>query len=460
MKKFLIGVTLGMAATVAATADDQSTRYTRPPLPSRQALDRLHLTMAWHVYVATDGRRDGLFSVQLIDDQVLVQNRSGIVTLLDARDGSTIWRTMVGSPFEVSEAMAYNKTAVFAIRGGFIYALDRKSGKVRWKFSLPHGVSAPPAADDTLFYLCLLTREVYAYDLPETLPPQVPMGLPSEIASSSPSPGTASGYPNQADQRPVFQPAPRAGEVGPQPRYAWTYSAETRLEKPILQTQDLLAVSGVAGIFFGLNKENGKPAYRFTARAAVSAPLGQWGNVCYMGSQDFNLYALDIVGGRFLWRFVGGAPILVKPQVSDEDIFLSPANAGLYRIDRKTGEQVWHNRRADLFLAQNKKFVYATDSVGRLLVLDRARGTQLSVYNAREFVVHVPNEVTDRLYLASNDGLIVCLHDRDYPKPLAMKQVFATSWAQPIKPKEGEAKPKQTPAKPKPAEQDQDNSGE
>ena len=31
--------------------------------------------------------------------------------------------------------------------------------------------------------------------------------------------------------------------------------------------------------------------------------------------------------------------------------------------------------------------------------------------------------MTDRLYLASNDGLVMCLHDRDYPAPLRMKTV-------------------------------------
>jgi hypothetical protein len=37
--------------------------------------------------------------------------------------------------------------------------------------------------------------------------------------------------------------------------------------------------------------------------------------------------------------------------------------------------------------------------------------------------VAVTNELTDRLYLASHNGLIVCLHDRAYPTPLRMKNV-------------------------------------
>src|SRR5262249_53688485 len=76
------------------------------------------------------------------------------------------------------------------------------------------------------------------------------------------------------------------------------------------------------------------------------------------------------------------------------------------------------NPGADRLLAANPKFVYATDPSGRLLVLDRKRGVTLSAYDTRAFPFPVVNEVTDRLYLAANDGLLVCLHDRAYSKPV------------------------------------------
>src|SRR5207249_2149095 len=123
--------------------------------------------------------------------------------------------------------------------------------------------------------------------------------------------------------------------------------------------------------------------------------------------------------GRILWRVLGGAPILRKPIVFDEDLYFSAESVGLYRLDRETGQLRWHNRQADQFLAQNKKFVYATDFSGRLLILDRARGRVLTSYDGvRDFVVPVPNELTDRIYLAGQDGLLMCLHDRDHPTPL------------------------------------------
>ena len=65
----------------------------------------------------------------------------------------------------------------------------------------------------------------------------------------------------------------------------------------------------------------------------------------------------------------------------------------------------------------------------------------------------VSNELTDRIYLASNDGLLLCLHDRDYAKPVRVKNV------QEKKPATAEGDKKQAPAKPitiKPKEKDKD----
>src|SRR5262249_28425571 len=73
--------------------------------------------------------------------------------------------------------------------------------------------------------------------------------------------------------------------------------------------------------------------------------------------------------------------------------------------------------------AVNNKFVYAADSAGRLRVLDRATGKQLSYYEPfREYNFPVHNQTTDRLFLAANNGLLVCLHDREYEKPLVHRK--------------------------------------
>jgi len=154
----------------------------------------------------------------------------------------------------------------------------------------------------------------------------------------------------------------------------------------------------------------------------IIVPPGQHGDIAYVASQDSNLYAVHVVNGSIEWRFTTGTPIVYRPAVTDDDVYVTTDRGGLRRLDRKTGQAIWRNGAADHFLAANPKVVYATDRSGHVLVLDRTRGTQVGSYDAREFTVPVSNDLTDRIYLAAHDGLIVCLHDRDLAKPHVNKK--------------------------------------
>jgi hypothetical protein len=219
--------------------------------------------------------------------------------------------------------------------------------------------------------------------------------------------------------------ASRSVANGPQPIFRWDYRAPTELEQqPVLAAVDMLW-AGANGSVLVMPKSNETPGhpYRFPADAPISVQPGQYGELAYVGSHDGSLYALHIPSGKALWRFAGGSPIHQKPAVTDDDVYVAPRLSGLYRLSRATGHTHWRNTEARRFLAANPKFVYAADRNGRLMVLDRARGTTLSTYPGTiDFVVPFSNEQTDRIFLAAHDGLLVCLHDRDYPTPVKMKE--------------------------------------
>src|SRR5438067_12235422 len=120
MKKVLGGF-IGMLL-IAAAVWPQSPAYkvhTSPNLPTREALDRLSLTMAWKNRIAVKGERDGLYSVQLIPGgerpapQLVVQTYRGDVLLLDAETGDVLWRTPVGSAFLTLQPVGYNTHSIF-----------------------------------------------------------------------------------------------------------------------------------------------------------------------------------------------------------------------------------------------------------------------------------------------------------------------------------------------------------
>jgi outer membrane protein assembly factor BamB len=491
-------VTVGLFLTIGSLAAQPATRiYTRPPVPPAEALDRLNLNLAWYTYVPSDGQRDGIFSMLILDDQLLVLMRGGAVLALDPATGATQWRTRVGRPYVPPVGFGANSRLLLVAKGVSVYGLDRRTGSLQWEFNLPNAPTASPAVDEERFYIPMGTNKLFAYALPgpepatpvaEGPPSSAGEARPAAPARSGPLPSVrvsasvlgATGSSLQAISAvssagrtvraigPLSSAGAGATEemaIGPQPRFLWNYVTETRPETRVEQSSILVAdfvfQVGANGLFFTISKFEPRMFYRFQADAATSAALGQYDDIAYVPSDDFRVYAINIVTGKILWRFVGGGPIRQKPRVTDDSVYVAADRTGLYRLDRATGDTIWRNGAAARFLAVNPKFVYAVDHSGRLLILDRANGAELAGYEAtRDFVIPISNDVNDRVYLASNDGLLICLHDRDYPAPVPIKRAEVKAPTAGAEPKK--AAPATIPAKPavkKPAAEDKDEKG-
>jgi outer membrane protein assembly factor BamB len=437
LARTLLAATLVAAGGMGALQAEQarSKLYTQPVPPPRELLDRLNLQMSYRLYVPMDGRQDGLATVQLQGRNLFVQTRSGLVTLIDAETGATVWRQRVGRPYVVEHALAFNSREVYVVNNVHLFALDRLTGAVNWSFRMPEGVSAPPLADENILYVASATGLITAYLLPR---PDLLATAPPSAAAYKTLPTLRPGSRvSTAAVTPLARSARAASTMdetaGPQPTRVWTEVTSLRLELPIVLTRDRLVVPTPNGTVLGMSKLLTANAtttinYRFSTESNIRMPAGYFDGIAYIGSENANLYALQSDGGRLLWRATIGVPITRRPAVTEEDIYVVSARQGMMRLDRATGQPMWRipasggliesNAAADYFLAANPKYVYALDASGRFFVLDRRRGVTLSGFDGRDFVFPISNDITDRVYLAANNGLIVCLHDREYPQSL------------------------------------------
>jgi outer membrane protein assembly factor BamB len=434
MKKAAVAA-LGAAALFAAVAssEDPTRIYTQPALPSAEALDRLNLKMAWSANVPMDGRRDRFSSIQVDSGQLIIQTRSGLVTVLDGETGRYLWRARPGRSYQQEIRPAFNSRAVFATDSMTMFSLDRNTGAEQWEYPIPTALATDPIADEGKIYICTMVARVTAFYLPV---PGGPVRPPTE---------TGKGL-EAAKDTTAFAPSPSRGTPpvqGPAEArltMAWDFNSARRLDFPPAASPDALLIVNPTGQFQGLAKSprelTPNELYRSPGESPLSAPPGQAEDIAYLGAQDGHVYAVGIASGKLLWRYTPGTPTTRRPfavQVTDgdrtdRDLYVTAEDKGLARINQDNGEPQWSIHKADFspeadrVLAVNPKFVYATDRSGRLLVLDRRNGAVLSRYDVHDYVVPVTNEDDDRVYLASNDGLIVCLHDKDYVQPLAYRK--------------------------------------
>jgi outer membrane protein assembly factor BamB len=419
MKTFACVTLTATLAVTAALAQDRDLIWSSPAVPPREALDRLNLKLAWSSFVSTEGMRDGIASVQLSGGLLLVQTRSGLVTALGAENGHTLWRTRIGRPYRRPLPLAFNRKGIYAVNGTSLFALDRDTGAKLWEFDLSGGASSPPVAGEYQIYVGFGTSRLSAYLLPQA--DRSNEALPTtEFANYLRGEEQSAGYPT--------------GTLATQPILAWQALTQARLEfAPVLGAENIL-FAAPDGLIFGMEKfpvRTRRATERFRYQltdSPINVPPGHYEDMAYIGSSDSNVYAVNTTSGRTDWRFTTGTAIHRQPIATEKDVYVISERRGLARLNRATGESLWHlprggvdfpaNREADRFLAANAKFVYAADASGRLLVLDRATGLRLSQYDGiRDFSVPFANEMNDRIYLAANNGHLLCLHDRDYPTP-------------------------------------------
>ena len=114
----LIGVSAGLA-------QDPTRLFTRPAVPSRETLHNLNLKMAWRTLLPVDGKRDGINSVQVLGDEILIQLRNGSLLLLNGETGQTIWQRLVGVPYRATIPPTANESSIIGINGTRLFSLER-----------------------------------------------------------------------------------------------------------------------------------------------------------------------------------------------------------------------------------------------------------------------------------------------------------------------------------------------
>ncbi len=224
---------------------------------------------------------------------------------------------------------------------------------------------------------------------------------------------------------------------GIKPPIRWEYGMTSRVLFPPLLTPYRVWLALDDRTVVGLSKFTKETEVVQHLLSDISAPVGQGGTNAYVPLSDGNLFAYEGTtgnktgGATLLWRAQPGGIMSRMPLVTDDAVFAAGDNSGVVRVDRKTGVVIWRSDSPiDRVVAVNQEFAYLSDRQGRFYVFDALRATDktrkyaapLTGIDLSEFNVPVTNTVSDRIFLAADNGLVVCLRDASpkYARPVRM----------------------------------------
>jgi outer membrane protein assembly factor BamB len=380
-------------------------------------LDRFGMTRLWYSQVPTLRLRERVLTLKQKEDLLFAASDKGQLHCLEAETGKLRWSQDVSeTPGEVFPP-ALTAKFVYVCSGSRFSQLDRQTGQIIQTRSLPSACTSGPAANDDFCYVQTVDNFLYAIAL-----------------KSDPE-----------DEGKIW-PFKRKFTL---PYVRWFFNVGSPLANPPIAAKDRVIFAGNNGVVFASSLQERNILYRFITNSKVSAPISFRDRTYYVATEDYNLYAVDL-NGQLRWRFASGFPIVRQPVPLADDVLITPEGVGLMCVSNADGKLRWINDAAYRVVGVSQKRIYAVSSTMRFLILDRADGTTVGSWFSPDFPITAYNQTTDRIFQATERGLIQCLAERENVTPYFHETLPTSTDAESAPPAETEAEETESPSTPEP----------
>ena len=387
MSRFLAGLFGLLLVAGAAEFAAAQPASLGPTLPPQRILNRYRLERAWWAQAVLNPSRDKLQYLTIDEQVVYVQATSGVVTAFDNETGERLWSHLVGLADQQTYPITSNESLALVVNGMYLFALDKFSGELRWQLKLPRFPSTRPSIDDRAVYIGSLDGRMYAFELRRIDELYQEHLLPQWTMHS----------------------------------LLWQYQTGGEITAPAVSSGRLVHFASRNGSLYAVTADRAQRIFQFETDGPVSAPIVQANGLLFLPSEDFKLYCLNAENGLVQWAFPTGLPIRKMPVVVGEDVFVVPDRGGLFCLQMRTGKERWWKPDGAEFLAATPERVFVSDRQHNIVIVDRQDGTELGALPLRRFEVYLSNDRTDRLYVATRSGLVVCIREQGREFPLYHK---------------------------------------
>lgn len=242
-------------------------------------------------------------------------------------------RTLIEFPPAVK-----NGLAVFGVNSGRVFALDARTGKVRWAKRQKSYIASTPAIAGPRVYVTSMDGMFTAYRV--------------------------------SDGRKTFE-FPTGGSP---------------VESSPLIVDDLAYFGTWKGTLYAVDLRTGKARWTFQASADIKASAVKAGNRIVVGDYAGNVYALNPRTGARLWTASVGKRFYGGPGFSDGTIVIGDVGGAVIALDAATGREKWRHSTGGQYVYASPAIaggtVYIGEYGGRFLALRLSDGRVKWTFNA------------------------------------------------------------------------------
>jgi outer membrane protein assembly factor BamB len=380
----LVVLSLAVLFSIDVAAFAQSVARGGSPLPVESSLNRLGLTRRWWSHATINKHRDKVLYLSVDEKYLFMQSTAGVISTFDCETGKHLWSRAIGDADRAIYPASMNDDTLFVVNGLQLFAVRKETGEILFNLALPSQPSSSPSADAHRMFVGFLDGSLYAFDLAKVRELQ------------------------RAGQLPQYA----------QEAVAWRYRTGQAIAAAAVPRGKVVTFASRNGSLYSVSAEDRKLIFQFETDAPLTAPLVRYRNSLLIASEDSTFYSLNMTNGRQGWQFTTGVVIRKSPVLIDDEVYLMPEHGSLYKLSAETGKPRWSQPQFDSFLAASSTRVYAVGHGNQLKVLSRETGDEFGMLPLHAYTTHLTNNRSDRIYVSTPTGLIVCLHElgRDFPR--------------------------------------------
>jgi outer membrane protein assembly factor BamB len=263
------------------------------------------------------------------------------------------WTWNAHSLLEFTPVIAEGK--LFVIKNnGAIYAIDKRTGKVRWRKNLGKLAASAPAYADGRIYVTILVRKGSKNGLVAALRAKDGAKL-----WSKPLPSRSESSPLFADGHLYFGSedgtvyALRAGDGS----VDWKFKAAGAVKGAPALANGKLYFGDYAGRMYAIRESNGKKVWTASTHGAhfgtaagqfYASPSVAYGRV-YIGNTDSNVYSFAADSGKLAWRTGTGNYVYASAAVAQvpggkPTVYVGSYDGDFYALDARSGKVRWKKK--------------------------------------------------------------------------------------------------------------------
>jgi outer membrane protein assembly factor BamB len=413
-------------------------------IPTRTTLANLGLERHWFSIIPLAGGTARVAAMNLAGpkgEYLFVQTTDGIVACYDSETGRRIWTAHLPGPLLQPSSVSVNKSMAVTAVGQKIYGLELNTGTKIWESQL-EDIARGTGINENIAAVSLSNGKVQVFNVKHR--GEHTCGErhdPENCALLKPSVGS----------------------------YIYGWKANKAISSPPIVTDKFMTFASEDGKVYTASLEDRKILHRIETKGPIKGHLGTHAySQVIVGSEDHKIYCIDVFNpedSQTNWVFPTPSPIDRGVLVAGDEAFTVTRDGVFYSIDMKNGSERW---RLDTpgrgrLLAVSPSRIYGISPDGGIAIIQRADGQILSTpeksiqsygVDLKNYPHRMGNDFNDRIYLATDDGLLLCLRELGAVQSAPLRDPklppFGTTPEdlQEIENKAAEGAPAATPAKP------------